>query len=821
MKCVWCVWHSLNNWIFWWDFDCVCISGSSCAWGGTKCDRKTNVDIQLLNWEEMGVCQSENTENLQFDTKARSVSLVAELHWNESQSLFEISRIRERCDPKKLHRRSAFRLIGRRRAIKVICLYLIPFWVLLLLLLLLSTNGVLISLFFFHRLIQSVLKDSDGFVGFVVSTVEEVYTVLDTLIEEIEIVLSLAIEEVSVGEHGTTTLLTFPNLDVPSVPNELTSDLVYLQEMKRMDQETLDQWRTGNRSFKQIQMSHVVPVSGLVVGKVQVLAMELETAIEIWGHTKQKTEDVVISEKGTEASKSGVTSASLVLSSLPQTSISISPPMEVISRNVAKSPTPGLPSHRSETSKLIRSPSTGSNRRNKMNALLRNDTSLSPNQDQSSSSHRKKFRNLFASSTRQSHLTPIERASTNDENALSSLRESHTGSPLSPEQSTSPQSSHDLNDRSLSCPLTEFSNARHEDVTQSSGEPFLVSTSKKKMISCREVASLPLQFHWRITMDDMDANQPLQLEIDDVTPPEKNDTNSSSKAESPSPHLYISSHFPVRSSNLDGNPKAFRDLKSVPSSPSGIEAFLWVDISFWLSIFFFRSQWRRRSGWVDSQEAKWSEIQTSSQKLHWEPFSSRLGSVSLVIKLEWRGWSNKSHHQINRAGWWHQLDFYLLGSKSKTECHTTCVTVSCGSLTEHDEIERSEFGTILGNEFRSISRNGSKVTQPFQCDRRRKFSRCNRIPIKLCGKWEWFSNCATAFSEDDESEWVHSQAVKGLTHERKDREGVTCPILQHTLSNDWMRLWMLRKCDSLSIVRTPQLFIHILSQFCFENRWIN
>ncbi len=87
----------------------------------------------------------------------------------------------------------------------------------------------------FDRLIQNVLKDSDGFVSFIISTVEEVYTLLDTLIEEIEIVLDLAVEEVPLHEGEKMTLLTFPSFDIPSVPNELTSDLAYLKKMKQMD----------------------------------------------------------------------------------------------------------------------------------------------------------------------------------------------------------------------------------------------------------------------------------------------------------------------------------------------------------------------------------------------------------------------------------------------------------------------------------------------------------------------------------------------------------------------------------------------------------
>jgi hypothetical protein len=266
----------------------------------------------------------------------------------------------------------------------------------------------------FDRLIQNVLKDSDGFVSFIISTVEEVYTLLDTLIEEIEIVLDLAVEEVPFHEGEKMTLLTFPNFDIPSVPNELTSDLAYLKKMKQMDEEIVDQWKSGNREFKKVEMSHVVPVSGLIVGKVQMIAMELETAIEIWGHIKTKRdEDLSVNE-------------SAVTPSCPHPS---SPPQPNISAQATQSGSflKSLPSRGEDRSKmpsLERSPSMGHNRRKvKMTSRAKDDASVTSIPDYPDSS-RRRFRNVFAASP---HPAPLPLSNSDihpaeSQSALISLR---------------------------------------------------------------------------------------------------------------------------------------------------------------------------------------------------------------------------------------------------------------------------------------------------------------------------------------------------------------------------------------------------------------
>jgi hypothetical protein len=64
-------------------------------------------------------------------------------------------------------------------------------------------------------------------------------------------------------------------------------DLMYLRRMKEMDEQIAAKWKAGELGAEKLQMTDVVPVSGLVQARFSILECELRTVLEMWGPKKK------------------------------------------------------------------------------------------------------------------------------------------------------------------------------------------------------------------------------------------------------------------------------------------------------------------------------------------------------------------------------------------------------------------------------------------------------------------------------------------------------------------------------------------------------
>ena len=124
-------------------------------------------------------------------------------------------------------------------------------------------------------LIQSVRTDSiDELSEFVDKVTDEVYVVLSTLKTDLQYVLSEKWKEVGVGDGGC--------FGFQGQKESLEKDLEYMEEMRKMDDEIKEKRREGKMEGKPLEMTSVVPVSGLVLARFHVHANEHATAIDLW-----------------------------------------------------------------------------------------------------------------------------------------------------------------------------------------------------------------------------------------------------------------------------------------------------------------------------------------------------------------------------------------------------------------------------------------------------------------------------------------------------------------------------------------------------------
>ena len=81
----------------------------------------------------------------------------------------------------------------------------------------------------------------------------------------------------------------------------ICQDLNYIEEMKKMDQEISDRRSRGDFSPQSLEMTSVIPVSGLIMARVHVLECEIATVLEMWKKSeKSVTSGNVSAETGNE-----------------------------------------------------------------------------------------------------------------------------------------------------------------------------------------------------------------------------------------------------------------------------------------------------------------------------------------------------------------------------------------------------------------------------------------------------------------------------------------------------------------------------------------
>ena len=111
----------------------------------------------------------------------------------------------------------------------------------------------------------------EGFDLFVEQTTAEVYQMVNQLMEEIEMVLKK--EWVDISRRATSTEERIVALQ---------NDYEYLMKVKRMDQKIEEERKKGTRELKHLEMSDVVPVSGLIVARFHIYECECRTALDLW-----------------------------------------------------------------------------------------------------------------------------------------------------------------------------------------------------------------------------------------------------------------------------------------------------------------------------------------------------------------------------------------------------------------------------------------------------------------------------------------------------------------------------------------------------------
>ena len=111
-------------------------------------------------------------------------------------------------------------------------------------------------------LLQTLMKESDEFDTFVEEMTKRVYERMDVLISESEYLLSRKWEK-----HIEETIEK-PGGEGKREWERVRADLEYLLAMKRMDEEIDEsRKRSEGKETKKLEMSHVVPVAGLILAR--------------------------------------------------------------------------------------------------------------------------------------------------------------------------------------------------------------------------------------------------------------------------------------------------------------------------------------------------------------------------------------------------------------------------------------------------------------------------------------------------------------------------------------------------------------------------
>ena len=132
-----------------------------------------------------------------------------------------------------------------------------------------------------------------GLEGLVKEVVGEVYEVVDGLMEEMEFLLEEGWDWEGIEGVGETK---------GKIGGEnLKRDHEYLVKMKEMDQEIERRKTEGGMEKRGLEISEVVPVAGLVMGRLHVYNCEVNTVIGHWG---EGTEEGGGKEEGEKLSRS-------------------------------------------------------------------------------------------------------------------------------------------------------------------------------------------------------------------------------------------------------------------------------------------------------------------------------------------------------------------------------------------------------------------------------------------------------------------------------------------------------------------------------------
>jgi hypothetical protein len=112
-------------------------------------------------------------------------------------------------------------------------------------------------------------------VDLLVRLTKEVYQVLDELIADSQFTLTYKSDQANCQGHDSS-------IDFGKYKQSLEKDMKYLLKMKAMDEEILGRITQGVSVSAALEMTEVVPVSGLAMAHLHILECELKTALDIW-----------------------------------------------------------------------------------------------------------------------------------------------------------------------------------------------------------------------------------------------------------------------------------------------------------------------------------------------------------------------------------------------------------------------------------------------------------------------------------------------------------------------------------------------------------
>ena len=78
------------------------------------------------------------------------------------------------------------------------------------------------------------------------------------------------------GDESNSVTISFEQLQ------NIIRDLDYIEEMKKMDKEISDRQSRGDFTPQSLEMTSVIPVSGLILARVHVLECEMHSVLELW-----------------------------------------------------------------------------------------------------------------------------------------------------------------------------------------------------------------------------------------------------------------------------------------------------------------------------------------------------------------------------------------------------------------------------------------------------------------------------------------------------------------------------------------------------------
>lgn len=125
------------------------------------------------------------------------------------------------------------------------------------------------------KIVESVLKSSTPEIrDFLLRVSREIYEKLNEFISEIRFIL----ENQSIFEKLRI------RVDFSSKESDrLHSDLAYLLQMQKMDEEIDSRIQSGQFKVESIRLSDVVPVGGLIMARFHMCECELRTSLDLWG----------------------------------------------------------------------------------------------------------------------------------------------------------------------------------------------------------------------------------------------------------------------------------------------------------------------------------------------------------------------------------------------------------------------------------------------------------------------------------------------------------------------------------------------------------